>query len=235
MKSSANSPAIHKIFLTMIALSQLLLNFTANFSSGMKRFVLAIVFLAITAVAMAQDGKLYLYEPDSLSTLNTKQDKESRFVSRISTGVSVGGFDGHAFGAGFVAPEFGYKVTDKFTLSGGFAVSYSMFSPVESTENKSFYGHPQYTLFAKGSYSLTPKINVYGAAAVSFNDYYNPNKPSFSGYFGADYKITDKSTISIAVSIREGNRHPLMPDYGLYPMAPSTTFSPMFQNDIFSR
>ena len=156
-------------------------------------------------------------------------------MSRISTGVSVGGFGGHAFGAGFVAPEFGYKVTDKFTLSGGLAVSYSMFSPIESAESKSIYGHPQYTLFAKGSYSLTPKINVYGAAAVSFNDYYNPNKPSFSGFFGADYKITDKSTISIAVSIREGNHHPLMPEYGLYPMAPATTFSPMYQNDIFAR
>lgn len=191
--------------------------------------------MAIALSAFSQNDKLYLYEPDSSALVKTKQDKESRFVSRISTGVSVGGFSGHAFGAGFVAPEFGYKVTDKFTLSGGFAVSYSMFSPVESTENKSFYGHPQYTLFAKGSYSLTPKINVYGAAAVSFNDYYNPNKPSFSGFFGADYKITDKSTISIAVSIREGNRHPLMPEYGLYPMAPATTFSPMFQNDIFSR
>ena len=212
-----------------------MLTFTANFSSGMKRFVLAIVFLAITAVAMAQDGKLYLYEPDSLSALNTKQDKESRFVCRFNTGVAVGGFKGNAFGMGFIAPEFGYKVTDKFTLSGGFAVSYSMFSPVESAESNSIYGHPQYTLFAKGSYSLNPRINLYGAAAVSFNDYYHPNKPSFSGYFGADYKITEKSTISIAVSIREGNRHPLMPEYGMYPMAPSTTFSPMFQNDIFGR
>ena len=224
-----------KIFLTPIAHSQLLLTFTTNFSSGMKRFVLAIIFLACAAAAIAQDGKLYLYEPDSLSTLNTKQNKESRFVCRFNTGVAVGGFGGNAFGMGFVAPEFGYKVTDKFTLSGGLAVSYSMFSPIESAESKSIYGHPQYTLFAKGSYSPTPKINVYGAAAVSFNDYYNPNKPSFSGFFGADYKITDKSTISIAVSIREGNRHPLMPDYGLYPMAPSTTFSPMFQNDIFDR
>ena len=191
--------------------------------------------MAIALSAFSQNDKLYLYEPDSSALVKTKQDKESRFVSRISTGVSVGGFGGHAFGAGFVAPEFGYKVTDKFTLSGGLAVSYSMFSPIESAESKSIYGHPQYTLFAKGSYSLTPKINVYGAAAVSFNDYYNRNKPSFSGFFVADYKITDKSTISIAVSIREGNRHPLMPDYGLYPMAPSTTFSPMFQNDIFAR
>lgn len=191
--------------------------------------------MAIALSAFSQNDKLYLYEPDSSALVKTKQDKESRFVSRISTGVSVGGFGGHAFGAGFVAPEFGYKVTDKFTLSGGLAVSYSMFSPIESAESKSIYGHPQYTLFAKGSYSLTPKINVYGAAAVSFNDYYNPNKPSFSGFFGADYKITDKSTISIAVSIREGNRHPLMPEYGLYPLAPSTTFSPMFQNDIFGR
>ena len=231
----ANSIAIHKIFLTVIANSQLLLTFTANFSSEMKRFVLAIVFLAITAVALAQDGKLYLYEPDSLSTLNTKQDKESRFLCRFNTGVSVGGFGGNAFGMGFVAPEFGYKITDKLTLSGGFAVSYSMFSASQSSESKSIYGHPQYTLFAKGSYSLTPKINIYGAAAVSFNDYYNPNKPSFSGYFGADYKITEKSKISIAVSIREGNRHPLMPEYGLYPMTQSTTFSPMFQNNIFGR
>lgn len=212
-----------------------MLTFTANFSSRMKRFVLAIVFLAIAAVALAQDGKLYLYEPDSLSTLNTKQDKESRFMCRFNTGVAVGGFGGHAFGAGFVAPEFGYKVTDKFTLSGGFAVSYSMFSPSQSSEGRSMYGHPQYTLFAKGSYSLTPKINLYGAAAVSFNDYYNPNKPSFSGFFGADYKITEKSTISIAVSIREGNRHPLYPEYGLYPTAPTTTFSPMFQNEFFDR
>ncbi len=201
----------------------------------MKRCLFAILLMAIALSAFAQNDKLYLYEPDSSALVMTKQDKESRFVSRISTGVSVGGFGGHAFGAGFVAPEFGYKVTDKFTLSGGLAVSYSMFSPIESTESKSIYGHPQYTLFAKGSYSLTPKINVYGAAAVSFNDYYNPNKPSFSGFFGADYKITDKSTISIAISIREGNRHPLMPEYGLYPMAPSTTFSPMFQNDIFAR
>ncbi|MBR6066506.1 MAG: hypothetical protein IKP45_01780 [Bacteroidales bacterium] len=201
----------------------------------MKRFVLAIVFLAIAAVALAQDGKLYLYEPDSLSTLNTKQDKESRFMCRFNTGVAVGGFGGHAFGTGFVAPEFGYKVTDKFTLSGGFAVSYSMFSPSQSSEGRSMYGHPQYTLFAKGSYSLTPKINIYGAAAVSFNDYYNPNKPSFSGFFGADYKITEKSTISIAVSFREGNRHPLYPEYGLYPTAPTTTFSPMFQNEFFGR
>ena len=191
--------------------------------------------MAIALSAFSQNDKLYLHEPDSSALVKTKQDKESRFVSRISTGVSVGGFGGHAFGAGFVAPEFGYKVTDKFTLSGGLAVSYSMFSPIESAESKSIYGHPQYTLFAKGSYSLTPKINVYGAAAVSFNDYYNPNKPSFSGFFGADYKITDKSTISIAVSIREGNRHPLMPEYGLYPMAPATTFSPMYQNDIFAR
>lgn len=201
----------------------------------MKRFVLAIVFLAIAAVALAQDGKLYLYEPDSLSTLNTKQDKESRFMCRFNTGVVVGGFGGHAFGTGFVAPEFGYKVTDKFTLSGGFAVSYSMFSPSQSSEGRSMYGHPQYTLFAKGSYSLTPKINIYGAAAVSFNDYYNPNKPSFSGFFGADYKITEKSTISIAVSFREGNRHPLYPEYELYPTAPATTFSPMFQNEFFGR
>ena len=199
----------------------------------MKRFVLAIVFLAISAVALAQDGKLYLYEPDSLSTLNTKQDKESRFMCRFNTGVAVGGFGGHAFGAGFVAPEFGYKVTDKFTVSGGFAVSYSMFSPSQSSEGRSMYGHPQYTLFAKGSYSLTPKINIYGAAAVSFCDYYSNNKTSFSGYFGADYKITEKSTISIAVSVRKGN-HPLMPEYGLYPMAP-TTFSPMFQNELFAR
>ena len=191
--------------------------------------------MAIALSAFSQNDKLYLYEPDSSALVKTKQDKESRFVSRISTGISVGGFGGNAFGMGFVAPEFGYKVTDKFTLSGGLAVSYSMFSPIESAESKSIYGHPQYTLFAKGSYSLTPKINVYGAAAVSFNDYYNPNKPSFSGFFGADYKITDKSTISIAVSIREGNRHPLMPEYGLYPLAPSTTFSPMFQNDIFGR
>ena len=88
-------------------------------------------------------------------------------------------------------------------------------------------------LFAKGSYSLTPKINIYGAAAVSFCDYYSNNKTSFSGYFGADYKITEKSTISIAVSVRKGN-HPLMPEYGLYPMAP-TTFSPMFQNELFAR
>ncbi len=210
-----------------------MLTFTANFSSRMKRFVLAIVFLAIAAVALAQDGKLYLYEPDSLSTLNTKQDKESRFMCRFNTGVAVGGFGGHAFGAGFVAPEFGYKVTDKFTVSGGFAVSYSMFSASANSESRSPYGFPRYTLFAKGSYSLTPKINIYGAAAVSFCDYYNGDKTSFSGYFGADYKITEKSTISIAVSVRKGN-HPLMPEYGLYPMAP-TTFSPMFQNELFAR
>ncbi len=210
-----------------------MLTFTANFSSRMKRFVLAIVFLAIAAVALAQDGKLYLYEPDSLSTLNTKQDKESRFMCRFNTGVAVGGFGGHAFGAGFVAPEFGYKVTDKFTVSGGFAVSYSMFSASANSESRSPYGFPRYTLFAKGSYSLTPKINIYGAAAVSFCDYYNGDKTSFSGYFGANYKITEKSTISIAVSVRKGN-HPLMPEYGLYPMAP-TTFSPMFQNELFAR
>lgn len=200
----------------------------------MKRCIFAILLTAIALTAFAQNDKLYLYEADSSALVKTKHEKESRFVSRISTGVAVGGFGRHAFGTGFVAPEFGYKLSDKFTLSGGFAVSYSMFSPSANSESKSPYGHPQYTLFAKGSYSLTPKINVYGAAAVSFNDYYNQNNTSFAGYFGADYKITDKSTISIGVSIRKGN-HPLMPDYGMYPMAPATTFSPMFQNDLFSR
>ncbi len=201
----------------------------------MKRYIFTLVLLTLALSVLGQSDKLYLYEPDSSSLVKAKHDKDSRFVSRISTGVSVGGFGGHAFGTGFVAPEFGYKVTDKFTLSGGLAVSYSMFSASANSENKSPYGFPQYTLFAKGSYSLTPKINVYGAAAVSFCDYYNGNKTSFSGYFGADYKITDKSTISIAISIHEGNRHPLMPEYGMYPMAPTTTFSPMFQNELFAR
>lgn len=201
----------------------------------MKRYIFTLVLLTLALSVLGQSDKLYLYEPDSSSLVKAKHDKDSRFVSRISTGVSVGGFGGHAFGTGFVAPEFGYKVTDKFTLSGGFAVSYSMFSASANTEDKSPYGFPQYTLFAKGSYSLTPKINVYGAAAVSFCDYYNGDKTSFSGYIGADYKITEKSTISIAVSIHEGNHHPLMPEYGLYPMAPTTTFSPMFQNGLFAR
>lgn len=201
----------------------------------MKKCIFAILLTVLSLSVLAQSEKLYLYEPDSSAMVKTKHNKDSRFVSRISTGVSVGGFGGHAFGTGFVAPEFGYKVTDKFTLSGGFAVSYSMFSPSTNSESKSPYGLPQYTLFAKGSYSLTPKINVYGAAAVSFCDYYNGNKTSFSGFLGADYKITEKSTISIAVSIHEGNRHPLMPEYGMYPMAPTTTFSPMFQNELFAR
>ena len=201
----------------------------------MKRCIFAILLTVLTLSVFAQNDKLYLYEPDSSAMVKNKHEKDSRFVSRISTGVSVGGFGGHAFGTGFVAPEFGYKVTDKFTVSGGFAVSYSMFSASANSESKSPYGFPRYTLFAKGSYSITPKINVYGAAAVSFCDYYNGDKASFSGYFGADYKITDKSTISIAVSIHEGNHHPLMPEYGLYPMAPTTTFSPMFQNELFAR
>ena len=80
-----------------------MLTFTANFSSRMKRFVLAIVFLAIAAVALAQDGKLYLYEPDSLLTLNTKQDKEYPYMCRFNPGVSVGGFGGPTTVAGLVA------------------------------------------------------------------------------------------------------------------------------------
>ena len=199
----------------------------------MKRCIFAILLTVLALSVFGQNETLYLYEPDSSALVKTKHDKESRFVSRISTGVSVGGFGGHAFGTGFVAPEFGYKITDKFTVSGGFAVSYSMFSASANSESRSPYGFPRYTLFSKGSYSLTPKINIYGAAAVSFCDYYSNNKTSFSGYFGADYKITEKSTISIAVSVRKGN-HPLMPEYGLYPMAP-TTFSPMFQNELFAR
>ena len=200
----------------------------------MKKCIFAILLMAFAMSVFGQSDKLYLYEPDSSAIVKTKHEKNSRFVSRISTGVSVGGFGGHAFGTGFVAPEFGYKVTDKFTLSGGFAVSYSMFSASANSEIQSPYGFPRYTLFAKGSYSLTSKISIYGAATVSFCDYYNGNKTSFSGYFGADYKITEKSTISIAVSVNKGH-HPLMPEYGLYPMAPPTTFSPMFQNELFAR
>ncbi len=196
----------------------------------MKRYVFAIIFLITSLTFYAQNEKLYLYELDSSSLINNKLEKESRFTYNFSTGVAITGFKDCFASAGFVAPEIGYKINDKFTLSGGFAVSYSMF-PTLNSENTANNSMLNYTLFAKGSYNLTPKIKVYGAAAVSFNEYYNRNTPSYSGFIGADYKISEHSTISIALDFRKNN-NPFMP---MGSMIPAYSFDPMFHNEMFGR
>lgn len=199
----------------------------------MKRTFFAIILLIISISAFAQNEKLYLYEPDSSALVMPKHDKESKFTYNFSTGVSITACKECLTTTAFVAPEIGYKVSDKFTISGGFAVSYSMFPGFsENTNNNRMFN---YTLFAKGSYHLTPKISIYGAAAVNFNDYYNSNKPSVAGIFGADYHVSEHSTISIAVSIRKNNSNFIPMEYGMHPLMHNSAFSPMFHEDIFER
>lgn len=199
----------------------------------MKRYFIAILFLIFDMSVFAQNEKLYLYEPDSSALVMPKHDKESRFTYKFSTGVSVMACKECLTTSAFVAPEIGYKINDKFTISGGFAVSYSMFPGF--TENTSKNRMFNYTLFAKGSYQLTPKISVYGAAAVNFNEYYNPDKPSFAGFFGADYHVNEHSTISIAVSIRKDNSNFIPMGYGMHPLMYNNAFNPMLHEDIFAR
>lgn len=181
----------------------------------MKRYFWVIILLIISISAFAQNEKLYLYEPDSSTLVAPKHDNESRFTYKFSTGVSISACEECLTATAFIAPEIGYKINDKFTISGGLAVSYSMFPGI--TENTNANRMFNYTLFAKGSYQLTPKISIYGAAAVNFNDYYNNAKPSFAGIFGADYHVTEHSTISIAVSIRKNNSNFMPLGYGMYP------------------
>ncbi|MCF0206732.1 MAG: hypothetical protein HUK15_04825 [Bacteroidales bacterium] len=168
----------------------------------MKKVFFGIIFILCGALAFAQENKIYLYEPDTCEMLNVKKEKQSRFGYSFSTGLGVSCFDKNFMGFGYVAPEIRYKVGDKFSLSGGMAVSYS-FMPV-NPECVSKYSNLNYTFYAKGAYSLTPKIDVWGAAAVGFSSF-NSQKPSFAGYFGAKYKINEKTSIGITVGIRKDN------------------------------
>lgn len=159
---------------------------------------------------------VYLSDDDNANNSEQLSQEPSRFSYKFRSGVSMTSFDGNFLGTGFVAPEIGYKITDKFSLIGGFAASYSMLPSLYSEGNNNFMN---YYFYAGGEYQLSPKISIRGCAALKLNSY---SKPSFDGHFGIDYKISEHSTISLDVHIRKSNS-PMPYSHGLMP-----PFSPFF-------
>lgn len=178
----------------------------------MKKVILTISLLFCIFCIYAQSEKLYLFDIDSSSTSIVKSEKPKRFNYNLNAGLGVGGNKDFLSAYGYVAPEIGYQLSEKFNISGGFAVSYSTIPQQFDINNK--YGNARYTLFAKGTYKLLPKVDIFGAGMLSFSNYYNSKQPSYSGLIGARYHINEKSSISISVHIRKNE--PLLPYMGLY-------------------
>jgi len=164
-------------------------------------------------------------EFDEEEMANYIEQKKLRFSAEVGTFFGTGFGNGSYFGT-YVSPHLSYKVSPKFTLSGGMRLETS-FMNTFNEPGYSGYGHPGY--YYPGS--LNDRLIVSGTVYKQFDLFSNPD-PAYGSFdndikgiiMGVDYKLGENVFIRGEIEISDGYR-----PYG-YPRSSN----PAFGADLFS-
>ncbi len=178
----------------------------------MIKKVLILVFVSLNALVYAQQETRYFGDEEFLNSDSTKTvydksplKKENRLQVKLNTGTMYSSLYGNGMFSSYMAPEVGYKVSKKFTLSAGTMMTYSSVPTFmqwqESNNNLTNNKMVNYYMFAKGEYMVTNNLRVRAAGVFDVSSFNAGSRLSYSSV-GVDYKIKDNFCISADFSVR---------------------------------
>ncbi|PLX09769.1 MAG: hypothetical protein C0596_00335 [Marinilabiliales bacterium] len=154
---------------------------------------------------IAQEETVYfgnenIFEDSINETLSKSPLKDNnRLNVRFSSGMMYSNYYGNGLFTAYAAPELNYKLTNRFSVSGGFMMTSTTVPSImmnesaypDMMENKMF----SYYMFAKGEYIVNDKLRVNATTAFDVSPGQTYNRLAF-GSVGFDYKIGEDSFIS---------------------------------------
>ncbi len=167
------------------------------------KMIFYIILVMIPFLVSGQTGETGYYNSDS--ALIVSEDKQefneaevADFIKakRTNFHLTAGAFAGTGFGSGsyfgtYVSPQVSYRLSPKFTISGGATIIQSYGSLYYYPTNEGSMGQPaanqtRTLLFASGSYQLNKRLVVSGTVYKEFNMF--SQEPSSAKNYSGDYQ-----------------------------------------------
>ncbi len=159
-----------------------------------------------------------IYTAEAAVNDSIKNKKTQKPVSfNLTAGTSfMTGFNGFSAMNTYIAPQFKYPLSKRFTLDAGFAIVNTNFNSNFTGENnntrKPFTNNYTSTfIYAGGKYLLSERFTLSGQAYTEVYTFDNKNNQSKvlnnnikGAMLGVDYKITENSSIGIHVNYLNG-------------------------------
>jgi hypothetical protein len=172
----------------------------------MRFYLLILVFICSTFLLSAQESSTYFGNESFFgdSAAIAKADKsplktQNRLNVRFTTGMMYSSNYGNGLFSAYAAPEVNYKLTNRFSVSGGFMMTTTSVPSIMFNESgqSSFMENKMlsYYMFARGEYMITDKLRVKATTAFDVSPGQNSNRLAF-GSIGFDYKVGKDSFIS---------------------------------------
>jgi hypothetical protein len=192
-----------------------------------KGYLLLIAFcFAGTGLLKAQDVEYYKEEKSFGVVTDTAAQQwvrpesnftapASRFNYRLSAGTMMWG-GAHRGMATYMAPEVGYRVSNRFTLSTG-VMMFNSTMPLMYAGDRSAPGMRTNSaiMYASGSYMLNDRVILSGMAFQDMNSLAGRGNPSVNPQaqirgmaVSAEYKISEHFSIGAGFSTRTGGMSP---------------------------
>lgn len=170
----------------------------------MRQNIIILFLLFFVSIVSAQDETVYfgnegIFNDNETSQIKSPLRDQNRLNVRFNSGMMYSSLYGRGLFSAYAAPELNYKVSNRFSVSGGFMMTSTTIPSLminESAspnmmENKMF----SYYMFAKGEYMLTDKLRVNATTAFDVSPGQTQNRFAF-GSVGFDYKAGEDSYIS---------------------------------------
>lgn len=179
--------------------------------------------LLVSAETQAQTG---LYTDTTLSFTKQRVVKKASFPDAnrlhfsLDFGIGFGGSGSYFGNYTYVSPYLSYPITQRFRLDVG-ALYLQGFGGLQGNSSQGFSAdNSGLYLYARGNYLISDRLLISGAVYKGFNNtftaYNEPanHKNSINNYgfsLNLDYKVTEKSTIGIGISMSDDDSGLLFP------------------------
>lgn len=170
----------------------------------MRKLITSVILLCSLSSWAQNDDYVPAQHPKLLSA-----DRVSGSVS-AGAGVLFGSNSSTGYGT-FIAPKLNYQLTNKFSLQLGlvhYSLSGSTFYPLNTNEalyNPSKQAVSGNLISIGGTYQLNKRLDINGAVMMNAFDKQAGSTGFKAAALGLDYKVTDRSTISIQTVISAGS------------------------------
>lgn len=170
----------------------------------MRQSLIILFLVLFTSILTAQEETVYfgnesIFNGTDTSSVKSPLLEQNRLNVRFNSGMMYSSFYGNGLFSAYAAPELNYRLTNRFSISGGFMMTSTTIpslmineaSSPNMMENKMF----SYYMFAKGEYMVTDKLRVNATTAFDVSPGQTQTRFAF-GSVGFDYKVGEDSFIS---------------------------------------
>lgn len=193
----------------------------------MIKVITSVLFLSISVLLWGQEPDEITASKLENSTEYVSEDFDSEeienFINEKKVGfqLEVGTSFGTAFGTGsymttYVAPHISYKISPKFTLSGGAILAQGVGNFYSEPVTSGYYGntspfYPRSFVYIEGAYHVSDRLTLSGTAYKEI-DVFNVHSNTANNFdgdingliMGVDYKLRENIYIRGQIEISNG-------------------------------